>query len=60
MIAHQTIARNRDAVLHAVAPKKIEVQLSIAIVEEYGLAAIAALGDVVPTAWDHDSRYPAH
>jgi len=54
--SHQAIAGDGDAVSVAVAAEQVYVELAVRIVEEDGLAVVAALGDVMPAAGQHDSR----
>ena len=60
VVRHQAPAEDGEAVLIALAAQEVEVEMPIGVGSEYGLAVVAALGDVMRYVDRHDPRTAGH
>ena len=60
VVWHQAIGPDRDSCLQGLLGKQVEIDFVVAIFKEDGLAAVAALGDMVGKPWNHDTRQTCH
>ena len=60
VVRHQAPAEDGEAVLIALAAQEVEVEMPIGVGSEYGLAVVAALGDVMRYVDRHDPRSAGH
>ena len=60
VVTHQTIAHHSDRATAAVVREQLEVQAAALVIEKDGLAAVAALRDVMAKAGNHRARHSCH
>jgi len=60
VVLHQAPAEDGEAVLIALAAQEVEVEMPIGVSSEYGLAVVAALGDVMRYVDRRDPRSAGH
>ena len=60
VVGHQAVPGDGDLIFLAVLPEQVQIQLTVAVVQENVLPAIASLCNVMPTTWNHDSGDSPH
>ena len=60
MICHQAVAQDGEPELLTLLAERLEVELSVFVGEEYVLAVVAPLGDVVWNGLHHHARLSRH